>query len=105
MGDHGAAGRLTFFFDRSVGKAVPLALWMVEVSVAIHDEVYRPGQVVFDEDWMRDATAKRQILVTRMIGHSDCVSGPRPSRDVMSNPSGVPSAGRVTLSLIAHVEI
>ena len=62
--ERGAARGLTFFFDRSTGKAVPTALRTVGVPVEIHDELYGV-RIVPDEEWMRAATAKQEILVTR----------------------------------------
>lgn len=61
--ERGAASRVAFFFDRSVGKAVPTALRGVGVEIAIHDEEYGV-RLVADVDWMRAATAKSQVLVT-----------------------------------------
>ena len=52
------------FFDRSIGKAVPLALRQVGVPVEIHDELY-PQRLVPDEEWIGDATARGSVLITR----------------------------------------
>lgn len=52
------------FFDRSIGKAVPLALRQVGVAVEIHDELY-PQRPVPDQEWIGDATSRGSVLVTR----------------------------------------
>ncbi|MGH7289085.1 MAG: hypothetical protein ACREI8_13815 [Myxococcota bacterium] len=55
---------VVFFFDRSVGKAVPTALRQVGVAVEIHDDLYGSA-VVPDEQWIREATERGSVLVTR----------------------------------------
>ena len=52
------------FFDRSIGRSVPLALRQVGVGVEIHDDLY-PQRPVPDEEWIGDATARGSVLVTR----------------------------------------
>lgn len=53
---------LTFFFDRSCGRAVPEALRIVRLSVAIHDDEGYP-QTAPDEQWIAGETRKDRILV------------------------------------------
>lgn len=57
-------GGLAFFFDRSVGQAVPKALRLVHVDVEIHDEVYGL-RLVPDEEWIRDGTLRGRVLISR----------------------------------------
>ena len=61
-------GRVTFFFDRSIGKAVPDALRVVRVPTVSHDSQYRAQQIVPDETWIEEQAALGHVLVTRDKG-------------------------------------
>ena len=54
---------LAFFFDKSVGKAVPQALRRVGVNVTIHDEVYDPRGKTLDQEWIRYACERNLIII------------------------------------------
>jgi PIN like domain len=56
---------MNFFFDKSVGKAVPTALRTSGVHLEIHDEVFDPNTSVDDETWIRYATSRDLIIVSR----------------------------------------
>jgi len=60
--------RVTFFFDRSIGKAVPVALDVAGVSTVRHDDYYPPQQPVPDEQWIGEQTALDRVLVTKDKG-------------------------------------
>ena len=59
---------VTFFFDRSIGKAVPKALRTVRVPAFSHDAQYRAQQIVPDETWIEEQTALGHVLVTKDKG-------------------------------------
>ena len=59
---------VTFFFDRSIGKAVPEALRAVRVPAVSHDARYRPQHIVPDETWIEEQTALGHVLVTKDKG-------------------------------------
>jgi hypothetical protein len=57
---------MKLYFDRSIGKAVPLALRTVGVEVAFDAERYpqRPGQPpVADEIWIEEASRLGEVIV------------------------------------------
>lgn len=56
---------LTFFFDRSIGKAVPQALRAVGVRAAPHDDRYPAQRKVPDETWIKEQTELGHVLVTK----------------------------------------
>ena len=63
--ENDAAG-VTFFFDRSIGKAVPEALRAVRVVRAVsHDDHYPPQRKVPDEKWIKEQTELGHVLVTK----------------------------------------
>lgn len=59
---------VTFFFDRSIGKAVPRALRAVRVPAVCHDDQYRAQQIVPDETWIEEQAELGHVLVTRDKG-------------------------------------
>ena len=59
---------VTFFFDRSTGKAVPEALRVVRVPAVSHDSQYRAQQRVPDETWIEEQTELGHVLVTKDKG-------------------------------------
>lgn len=59
---------VTFFFDRSIGKAVPEALRAVRVAAVSHDAQYRAQQIVPDETWIEQQTELGHVLVTKDKG-------------------------------------
>lgn len=59
---------LTFFFDRSIGKAVPQALRAVRVYAVSHDDHYPAQRRVPDETWIAEQTELRHVLVTKDKG-------------------------------------
>ncbi len=59
------SGEVAFFFDRSVGKAVPAALLTVGVPTVAHDSHYPPQRPVPDELWIREQTERGLVLVTK----------------------------------------
>ncbi len=65
--ENDAAG-VTFFFDRSIGKAVPEALRTVRVPAVSHDDHYRPQQEVADETWIEEQTQLGHVFVTKDKG-------------------------------------
>ncbi len=56
---------LTFFFDRSIGKAVPQALQAVHVPAISHDDHYPAQSRVPDETWIAEQTELGHVLVTK----------------------------------------
>ena len=62
--ENDAAG-VTFFFDRSIGKAVPKALRAVRVRAVSHDDHYPAQQEVPDERWIEEQTELGHVLVTK----------------------------------------
>jgi hypothetical protein len=54
-----------FFFDRSVGKFVPLALRAQGYDVEIHDEVFDPNASTDDETWIQYAADRGLVIVSR----------------------------------------
>lgn len=59
---------LTFFFDRSIGKAVPEALRAVRVHAVSHDDHYPAQRRVPDETWIAEQTELGHVLVTKDKG-------------------------------------
>ncbi len=59
---------LTFFFDRSIGKAVPEALRAVRVHALSHDDHYPAQRRVPDETWIAEQTELGRVLVTKDKG-------------------------------------
>ena len=59
---------VTFFFDRSIGKAVPQALRAVRVHAVSHDDHYPAQRRVPDESWIEDQTELGHVLVTKDKG-------------------------------------
>lgn len=58
----------TFFFDRSIGKAVPRALQAVRVHAVSHDDHYPAQRKVPDETWIAEQTELGHVLVTKDKG-------------------------------------
>lgn len=53
---------MRFFFDRSVGKAVPTALREDGIDAVIHDEIFDPNTSIDDATWIRYATERRAFV-------------------------------------------
>ena len=59
---------LMFFFDRSIGKAVPQALRAVRVHAVSHDDHYPAQRRVPDETWIAEQTELGYVLITKDKG-------------------------------------
>ena len=53
---------MTYFFDRTFGKSVPLALSLLDLPVELHDAYFAPGTP--DHDWLPEVAAKGWIVLT-----------------------------------------
>jgi hypothetical protein len=62
LGDDPARG-LSFYFDRSIGKAVPRALREVGLHVAYHAERYPGEPALADDRWIGDASRSGEIII------------------------------------------
>ncbi|RIL07546.1 MAG: hypothetical protein DCC71_02680 [Proteobacteria bacterium] len=56
---------MRFFFDRSVGKFVPNALRAQGYELEIHDEAFDPNASIDDETWIRYASERDLVIVSR----------------------------------------
>ena len=53
---------MTYFFDRTFGKSVPLALSLLDLPVELHDAHFASGTP--DHDWLPEVAARGWIVLT-----------------------------------------
>ena len=53
---------MTYFFDRTFGRSLPLALGLLDLPVELHDTYY--AQDTPDDEWLPEVAAKGWVILT-----------------------------------------